>query len=70
MEKEHSFEVLILLNYSRLYSVCPETAFTDIFNISLEDTYCSICVPSKFKDGDYDYEENNIGYLRKIAHEV
>ena len=34
VEKEHSFEVLILLNYSRLYSVWPEAAVADNFNIA------------------------------------
>jgi hypothetical protein len=43
VQKDHSFAVLILLNYMKMFKLTPEIAFAEVVNLSLEKTYCVHC---------------------------
>ena len=63
VQKEHSFAVLVLLNYIEKFKLSAETAFAEIFNISINDTFCSKCVSVH---EDIDFYQENVRYLKKI----
>ena len=65
VQKEHSFSVLILLNYSKLFKITPETAFGEMFNISMKDTFCSNCDLIKSKPNDFNLHVSNVAYLKR-----
>ena len=62
VQKEHSFTVLILLNFTKFFKLSPETAFSEVFNISMEETFCNKCESIH----EVDIRAKNIAYLKKV----
>lgn len=62
--KEHSFAVLALLNYIKKFKLSPETAFGEIFNISVTETFCRRC-----NNEDVDFCLKNLVYLKRLINQ-
>ena len=61
VKKDHSFLVLVLLNYMKRFSVTVDDAYLDLFKLNVEKTYCPECS----KDHDLHIQKVNLSYLRQ-----
>ena len=61
VKKDHSFLVLVLLNYMKMFSVTVDEAYLDLFKLNVEKTYCPECS----KDHDLRIQKLNLSYLRQ-----
>ena len=61
VKKDHSFLVLLLLNYMKRFSITVDEAYLDLFKLNVETTYCSDCS----KDHDLHIQKVNLAYIRK-----
>lgn len=62
VQKEHSFSVLVLLNYIRMFKLTPEIAFAEVFNLSLKETFCEQCSTNDINE----LYVRNLKYLRTV----
>ena len=63
VQKEHSFAVLVLLNYTVKFKLAPESAFAEVFNLSIKETFCDECDTIQSSDV---CKDRNLDYLKKV----
>ena len=69
VQKEYSFAVIVLLNYMKNFSLTPDTAFVEVFRLSLMETFCKeCCVDDGIEkiDAKQEIRRRNLNYLRRV----
>ena len=64
--KEHSFSVVVLLNYLKMFDLEPEVAFGELFNFSVNDTVCAKCYSVKGVANVKDICNINLKFLKSV----
>ena len=68
VQKDISFAVLIFLNYISKFKLPLAAAFVEVFQLSLENTVCDVCINLKMgQEAKEEIPRINLGYLRKLV---
>eukprot|EP00092_Neocalanus_flemingeri_P083485 GFUD01104800.1.p1 GENE.GFUD01104800.1~~GFUD01104800.1.p1 ORF type:complete len:362 (+),score=62.67 GFUD01104800.1:55-1140(+) len=68
VERDHSFVVLVLLNYISKFKLTPSEGFNELFKISKEHTLCVDChCIEKGGNPELEIENRNLVYLRSLV---